>query len=637
MKYRSDIDGLRAIAVLSVLAYHVMPWILPGGYIGVDVFFVISGYLITSILWRQLEKGTFSFVNFYAKRIRRLFPALFAVILVSSVLQLLWGLPWEIYDFGYSSIAAVFYFSNHYFLSKSSYFDEALESNPLLHTWSLSVEEQFYILFPALLVFIFYKMKGKETLVLGVLLLFSLVLSEYWVINDSAVSFYVVFSRFWQFLIGGLLALWPLKITLPRAWGEFVGWTGLGMLLYTFFFYSGATLFPGLNAVVPTLATVLLLYVGKDERLWISKSLSVPVARFIGKISYSLYLWHWPLIVFYKLEFSPDPSSLERIGLIIASFVFAYVSWRYIEEPFRKLTLPQHRTLIYTGGSLASLALLGIGGYFITTEGMEKRYSDEQLSYVEYLHYDASSFFRTDQCFITSKAQEVDAFDEEECLNIDTQRPNVLIVGDSHAAQYHAALTKGFPNYSISQVSASGCRPLINYKGEARCTSLIKTTFEEYIKENKFDAVILAGRWEEGDITYVKPTVEAIAPYIKRVIVLGPIIEYSQALPRLLAKNIHQSDKIEAAQLYNAIEELDHRMAKGVIQTGAEYFSVLKAICPEGECSMYTDEGVPMQFDSSHLTLEGAMELVDRLVERGLLKEVFTYSHVPLPEKKIES
>ena len=623
MKYRADIDGLRAVAVLSVVAYHVMPWIVPGGFVGVDVFFVISGYLITHILWGQLKKGTFSFGDFYAKRIRRLFPALFAVILVSSVIEFAFGLPQEIHEFGISAISAVFYLSNHYFLSQDSYFAEELENNPLLHTWSLSVEEQFYILFPALLVWLFRGGKGRATLLMCVLFAGSLLLSEMLLTYNGAAAFYITPSRFWQFLAGALLALNPMKNAVPRLAVDVIGWFGLVLLGYSFFQYSGITPFPGINALVPTLGTLFLLYAGQHERLWITRSLSVWPARFLGKISYSLYLWHWPLIVFYKLELSPDPPAQERYMLIAVSILLAYLSWRFVEEPFRSISIERKRTWIYAGGGIATLLLASIGIYFILTDGIKDRYSDQQLSYIEYLSYDADSHFRTDRCFLTQDAQSARLFDESECINIDAGRPNVLIVGDSHAAQYHSALVQQLPDYSFSQVNASGCRPLVNYQGEERCTDLMKIAYERYLKEFEFDAVILAGRWELNDLAALEPTIKTITRHTDNVIVLGPILEYSQALPRLLAqKNDGDSDIVTGAQRYSKIERIDRRMRRILEEYNVEYYSVLHTMCPEKECIIYTEDGVPMQFDSSHLTKEGSLELVNLLVNEGLLKKL---------------
>ena len=626
MKYRADIDGLRAVAVLAVVAFHLIPWVLPGGYVGVDVFFVISGYLITRILWGQLKKGTFSFATFYAKRIRRLFPALFAVTLVCAGIEYAVGLPQEIYTFGISALASVFYFSNHYFLSENSYFAEDLETNPLLHTWSLSVEEQFYIIFPALLVLLFRKGKGKEVLWIGGLLGGSLLLSEILVQYNDSASFYLMPSRLWQFLAGAMLALRPMNDILPRPIVDAIGWFGLGLLGYSFFYFSGATTFPGLNALFPTLGTFFLLFAGQHSGLWITRALSVWPARFIGHISYSLYLWHWPVIVFYKLEFSPDPSSSERFWLLAASFVLAYVSWRFIEQPFRNISLERKQRWVYAGGGIASLLLGLICAYFILTEGIKERYTEEQLSYIEYLSYDADALYRTDRCFLTSGARSVSLFDEEECLNIDSTLPNVLIVGDSHAAQYHAAFEKLFPGYAISQINASGCRPLVNYEGEERCTALMRTTFEQYIKEFKFDAIILAGRWEENDLPFLEPTIDSLAVHTDNIIVLGPILEYSQALPRLLAQKGATQSEITDAQQYREIEKVDMQMKKILDDTHVEYISVLKAMCPNKECIVYTQEGIPMQFDASHLTKEGAVELVGRLVDRGFLQKFVTVS-----------
>lgn len=600
-----------------------MPWVITGGYLGVDIFFVISGFLITSILWRDLDGDRFSFAKFYAKRIRRLFPALFAVLLTGAVTELLIGLPDEVYAFGLSAISSAFYVSNHYFLSQNDYFDDSLELNPLLHTWSLSVEEQFYIIFPALLFLIYRKQRGKAFAILAVVAGASLLLSEVLLHFSRAASFFIAPSRFWQFLIGALLALRPLKKPIRAVPMEFLAFGGLAILLYCFFSYSDTTLFPGINAILPTIATAMVIFAGQQKNLLASRLLSISPARFLGKISYSLYLWHWPIIVFYKIEFEPDPSSTDRYLLILLSLLAGYLSWRFIENPFRHLRIQpsEKRTLAMGVCATILIALVGIG--LVTNDGGRRRYSSEKLNYINLLNYDASPYYRTDSCFLTSQSELADShiFDEQKCITFKTNQPNVLIVGDSHAAQYYYALKESLPSISFSQANASGCRPLTNYVGEKRCTDLMRLVFEVYVQKYPFDAIILAGRWEDSDLTSIAETVSQISNETDRVIVLGPIIEYKQALPRLLARHDPSDEALDAARLYSDTKEMDTQLYRMLHGLDVEYYSIVDAICPQGKCKLFSSDGMPIQFDASHLTHEGALETISSLIESGLLSE----------------
>ena len=618
LNYRYDIEGLRAIAVLAVLAYHVVPWIVPGGFVGVDIFFVISGYLITRNIWKDLQQGEFSFGTFYAKRIRRLFPALTVVLLFCALVVILVGLPGETHEFGWSAISATLYVSNHYFLSIDSYFDSSLAMNPLLHTWSLSVEEQFYIVFPALLVLLHRRTRTWTFAILCGLLVGSFVFSELLIHSAEAAAFFIAPSRFWQFLIGALIALKPTML-LQRRWMELIAWVGLILISLSIAYFSEETPFPGIYAVIPTLGSACLIYAGQQQGLFIGGLLKNAVASFFGKISYSLYLWHWPLIVFYKLEFSPEPSSSERYLLIIASIVVSYISWRFIEQPFRVFSTRRYKRRIYAGGVITSLVLLVMGFWLIYTDGIKSRYSSDQLAFVEYLEYDADPLFRTDTCFLTSKVDGADAFDEENCITKNGERSNVLILGDSHAAQYYAAFKEVYPDIAFSQITASGCRPVKPYDGEKRCTDLMRAAFEEYAPREQFDAIILAGRWERNDLDALPKTIRYLNKVSDQIIVLGPVIEYRQALPRVLAKNGLDEREIKETRRYSLIKDIDVRTHTLLSTLDVEYYSILDIMCPNQKCWVQTPDGMPVQFDASHLTYLGAVEVVRAMEKRGLL------------------
>ncbi len=618
LSYRKDIDGLRAVAVLAVLGFHISDKFVPGGFVGVDVFFVISGYLITRIIWKGLEANTFSFSTFYAKRIKRLFPALFVVLLACSVVVFFSGLPAESYTFGKGVISSIFYFSNHFFLSISDYFDASLVHNPLLHTWSLSVEEQFYIFFPGLLFLVFKAGRYRGIFWLGLLLTGSFGLSQYLIGVNESFAFFLAPSRFWEFLLGSLVALMPIKRLFPRLGMEVLGWLGMSMVLFSIVTFSEATAFPGINALLPALGTALVIFSGQQPGLFLSKILSTQVARFFGKISYSLYLWHWPLIVFYKLEIDPEPSDMEKLFLIFVSVVLGYLSWRYIEETTRKIDIGTYKKSIYWSGVASTCLITCIALVFVLTEGRKHRFSNEELVYIDYLNYDASQQFRTGSCFLTSKFDAVTYFDAEHCVRMDTEKTNVLLLGDSHAAQYVEALIEVFPSIELSQITASGCLPVLDAEGEKRCTDLMRMAFEEVIVSNQFDTIILAGRWNHDDVEGLIKTVGQLARITSQVVIFGPIIEYDQALPRLLLRFGNARHKIYDDETFEKLRSIDQSLSSALNELSVPYFSVLNAICPEENCRMFADNGELMQFDASHLTKSGSLEIIYALRQEGL-------------------
>ena len=297
ISYRPDIDGLRAIAVVSVILFHLNA--LRGGFVGVDIFFVISGFLITSLLWKEIQAtGTVSLIGFYDRRIRRIFPALFAMFAVSWVVGFLYLFPNEFTAFARSMLAALLSVANLFFWRESGYFAAAASTKPLLHTWSLGVEEQFYVLFPPLLALLYKLSARRLKLSLTVLALLSFALCVALTRSSPDAAFYLPVTRAWQLLFGSLLALNDLAVLRHRLWRNAAALLGLLILGYTLLRFSSATPFPGYMALLPTLAAALLIAAGTKGKTLVGRVLSFKPFVFVGLISYSLYLWHWPLIVF---------------------------------------------------------------------------------------------------------------------------------------------------------------------------------------------------------------------------------------------------------------------------------------------------------------------------------------------------
>ena len=331
MQYRPEIDGLRALAVLPVILFHAGFQVFAGGYIGVDVFFVISGYLITSILLADIEGGEFSLAKFYERRARRILPALIFVLLACIPFAWAWMLPGQLQDFSAALLAVSLFGSNIWFWQHSGYFDSAAEENPLLHTWSLAVEEQYYLLFPIFLLLAWRFGRGKLVWLMLALALLSLLLSEWGWRNAPSANFYLAPSRAWELLAGSITAYWVRNYGLRES--NALSAVGLMGILIPIFFYDHTLPFPGLLALPPVIGTALICLSAGPTTIT-ARVLSLRWLVAIGLISYSAYLWHQPLFAFARIKLV-DPSMLVMSTLSIVALVMAYLSWRFVEQPFR--------------------------------------------------------------------------------------------------------------------------------------------------------------------------------------------------------------------------------------------------------------------------------------------------------------
>ena len=375
LSYRREIDGLRAIAVLAVVFYHADFTWFSGGYVGVDVFFVISGYLISSIILTEIERGRFTLKHFWMRRIRRILPALFTVCLISMPVAWYLMMPYQLEKFLLSIGAVALFISNIFMWKSSGYFaDDALEV-PLLHTWSLSVEEQFYFLYPIFLV-LFFKIGRRRnlTVTLMILLLASLVMAQWGALNAPVANFFILPTRAWELLMGAVAAR-LLAMGLPEnpKLSNLLASVGFALILFAIVFYVENTPIPGFLTLVPTLgATLIILFA--TPRTMVGKLLSTRLAVGIGLISYSFYLWHYPVFSFAKLSDLHGLNGLLPWILISVSAALAYTSWRYVENPFRNPNAISSFSVLSVAGAgfILSIALAAIG---YQTKGLEKQFA----------------------------------------------------------------------------------------------------------------------------------------------------------------------------------------------------------------------------------------------------------------------
>ena len=380
MQYRNDIDGLRAIAVLAVVLFH-SKLAFPGGFVGVDVFFVISGYLITSLILADLGRGTFSLSRFWERRIRRIWPASLVTVLVTLCLGSTFMFPEDLRGLANDAIAQVFMLANVRFWHKTDYFADFADLNPLLHMWSLALEEQFYVFFPLLLAWCWRCSRSRCWIALAVVAALSFVASWALLDDQPAAVFYLLPFRVWELLVGALLAFCPWVPTKP--WQrECLGVLGMLMILRPCLCYDRSTPFPGVAAVEPCLGAATLILVGSGGGSLVGRVLQSPPLMLLGKMSYSIYLWHWPLIVFLRYGLTPRlPGSVVAVYIAILLAV-SYASWRWIELPLRAASSPLQRTRVLAGVAIASLAVLVSAGLISLLRGVPSRFTGATLRHL---------------------------------------------------------------------------------------------------------------------------------------------------------------------------------------------------------------------------------------------------------------
>ena len=661
LTYRREIDGLRCIAVLSVILYHFSEYgVLPaygfgGGFVGVDVFFVISGYLIGGLLWRELgATGTVSLSRFYVRRLRRLAPAYFAMAASSLCVAYVILLPFEFREFGKELIAATVYLSNVNFFRDFGYFDIGAESKILLHTWSLAVEEQFYIFLP--LLFLIFK-RTRKVLLIVLILSFTLSLISSVLVTpiSHSAAFYLFPFRAWELLTGVLLAVYETHRSKPWQSGPALSWIGIALLMAGIAFVKAGPTFPGIPVFVPVLATALLILNGRDNNI-VNRALSSPAPVFVGLISYSLYLWHWPVLTlsrYYRDGYSGIPETILWLGV---AFFLAYFSWLFVERPVRRTSAFSAKVLV-AGTAFGSAGLLAAGGAVFLQDGQPDRFAP----YVR-PHIAASADFLQD--FSRCSVQTSGPFEGlDVCpLGPEGQDPVFLVWGDSYARAIAdgIALAAQEHNQPGLLIWRAGCPPLFDIsKRENSATrqeneecSWANMRIREALSQiSGIKRLLLVGRWsyyaegqgtgldahnkialsalpqapfqtETQDILFasaVKATVAELTQYVDEIMVLRQFPEIpgynSREISRLLAHNQLKP----GPELQNALQvsssELERRTRRAEIpfrQLASEnVITVLDSwpdLCNAEGCSAMKD-GQAFYFDNSHITNTAARAL----------------------------
>ncbi len=455
-RYRPEIDGLRAVALLAVMLFHAGFETFAGGYVGVDIFFVISGFLITGILLDELRSGRFSFADFIERRARRILPALFVVLLACLPLAWQWSMPIEMRDFSAALLSVIGFVSNIWFWRSNGYFDFQADINPLLHTWSLAVEEQYYLLFPLLLGLLWRFRRSAPVVAFVLAGVVSLVLAQWGAHHEPTANFYLLPTRGWEFLIGALLAAAPSEPAhrVSARVGQALALVGAALIGYAVLRYDAHTPFPGLAALLPTLGAALLIR-HASASTWVGRLLASRLLVGIGLVSYSAYLWHQPLFAFVRQRNLERPQAPLLLALMALAFALAWLSWKQVETPWRDRRRTPRRWLVV--GAIACTAALGVFGVAgVLSNGYPARLAAPERELMAYAAYDFKAVYRDAECVLRTEQSWRDF--AADCAAADPAA--TLVWGDSHAA----ALSHGLRQVGgdLHQYTASGCPPLVD-------------------------------------------------------------------------------------------------------------------------------------------------------------------------------
>ncbi len=609
--HRPDIDGLRALAVLAVVACHLNVRGAAGGFVGVDVFFVISGYLVGGNLLREISSTkSINLYLFYARRIRRILPALLFLLFALGVYGYLRLLPRDVIELFQSILATLLLFSNIHFEHLDGYFGPHTATNFLTNMWSLSIEEQFYIaLPPALLLSGRYLTESGIKYVLAVVAATSLTTSIVWTAYHPGSAFYLLPARGWELLLGTLTCIYqprliglcsPLKETL-------LSWTGVVMILGAVVIYDKTTWFPGVAVLIPCIGTCLIL---ATRAGLVHQILSMRGAVFIGRISYSLYLWHWPLIVVRWHDRLMPMGRWERLSFVAVLVTVACISWKWIETPFRQRRRISSQSAVYaTSGAISFLLITGCV-VALHTQGASYRYTPREQRLAAALEYGGTrETFRVGRCFLEESNSFVLA---PECISVDPDKKNVLLLGSSYLAQLHEAFSLLFPETNFLQITAPGCsvRVLDLKLAGTVCPEIMHYAFDEYLPHHHVDAIILQVGSSEIRSPIFAKTLRGLRQQGIGAYVVGEQVSYNRTGPELAIEHLRQPGRNLDAYLISSRKD-DEELRRISREAGGVYLSMFDALCGNGPCELLAAPDTPMQVDQVHLSKSGSLQVVD--------------------------
>lgn len=631
MKYRREIDGLRAIAVLPVVLFHAGVDAFSGGFVGVDIFFVISGYLITGILIGELEKGDFSIVRFYERRARRILPALFFVMLCCIPFAWMWLQTAQLSGFSKSLIAVVFFCSNILFWRGQGYFAPEAELEPLLHTWSLAVEEQYYVVFPVGLLLLWRFGRNPAFWAVVAAAVASFALSEWAWRHYSSGNFYLAPTRAWELLAGSICAF--LLSKRPIAARGWVAMIGFGAIIGSILLFERATPTPSFYALAPVGGAVLIILFGGSGTM-VARLLSTRLLVGIGLISYSAYLWHQPLFTFARIRSIVEPSPVLMAGLVVATFILAYFSWRFVEQPFRAKGQNStfSRKQIFVSSAVVGAIIVAIGAYGIAHSGFRTPIykstgvakNDVRIALNFGLHQDcAEGFTLSANCQTRSE-------------------PELLLWGDSYSMHLARGFVASDPALAMRQHSKSNCAPILgmaltkpdfNDEWAESCIAFNDQVFAwlknnpsvryvalssefQMLNEALYDRsgqVASHGGAEQPNLPRVKAellkTVTAIRKTGRKVILVSPTPQTGADIGQCLLRSLYFAGAEDICDFPQS--KVSNQAAFALMDQIAPTVPVLrldKMICAKGQCDTIQD-GRLIYRDDDHLSMEGTVYL----------------------------
>ena len=644
LKYQSHVDGLRAVAVLSVIIFHINKYILPGGFIGVDIFFVISGYLISKQIYQELDNNSFSLLEFYRRRIKRILPAAFVVIGLTTIIAQFLYLPNDAAKVSESALWSVFSVANIYFwrFQDTGYFANSSYEIPLLHLWSLGVEEQFYIFWPLVLLLVYRFLSKTSFVLLTVLTIFVSSAIGYFLYDISqSFVYYNLPSRAGELLVGALLAYLShkemLKPELNKNQLNLISIIGLAALIASFIFINEEVLFPGFYVLIPTLATAVIIWAGANQESTVLTFLNHKVLIFIGRISFSAYLWHWPILAFYRYGYG-EVTLTSGVIIFCLILLSAWISYTLVEQRYRFSKEP-FKQVFYKQFIIPSSLLIILSSFIIGTNGLGVRAIDQQyankLSFIENKAISPNKYDYVCQYWKVEKEH----LEDQNCIvGNKSEEPDILLWGDSNAAHYIGIL--GYfaekLEWSFRNVHHAACPP-INLSAKEFVTKKVfpdcQSSLEKVLPAiDNYQTIIVSASYtfyqeQSNDFMHkFKNMAIELANKGKRVVILGklPVFygfdrkckEKALSYPLLSCEtaNYESQEEVNSVNIELANFADKHE--------AVHYFDFNSFICGQ-QCSPYDEEGNVLYFDRSHLEIGASWQLGKQIFDSGQVPQLF--------------
>jgi len=634
-----EIQGIRALSILAVICFHLSAGSLPGGYVGVDIFFVVSGFLITRMIVKEIEAGSFSIARFYKNRVVRLLPNLFLMIVASVVISYFVLKPYDFMQYAKSLQFSAIYVTNMVFAKQQGYFDLSREAKPLLHTWSLSIEEQFYLIFPVLLILL-YKLRASKALFFFVIALASF-WARYWYLDhhQPTQGFFSFFGRAWEFIIGGAVALAPEYLKKSLSGSESMALLGVTLMLLSLVFLDEGIAYSGLLLIIPCMATALVILSSADTIT--GKILGGKYLVFIGGMSYSLYLWHWPLLAWMSNADYEVGQMTQNLILIVLTALVAWLAWKYVEEPCRRNRDRFSGKSIGVLTSAFAFFCIFFGSYIYTKDGMESRFPNWVKVRNNIEHFD----FKEATGVTLEYPSGCDASNDPENIlarctfGRNDSKEKILLIGDSHSFVWYPAFLSAVKKNGYQGVflSLPGCPPLFGIASYDGAKDICKENFDDkigYILSNqRFNKVFLVAHWSmysEGEPekqpnhfisdaeirsydaeSSKEVLIRALEKTIKRINENGAqavIVQSVPVLPKVI-QNLPENFTTPLAEY-----RLQNQFMIDFVSGNQDRFSLssidpIKVFCPEAVC-ITRAEGNVLYTDNNHISKAGAAKLI---------------------------